>query len=310
MEAQAKMEKAEALQKVNNLKQATIDFKNDHNIQFQQTIQAPLVMQEVDDRFAGMTEAEVKQAEELMDPDTHLKQNQVNKKSHWRDIKKVVENCEVVLYVLDARDPMGSINSEVEELIAEGNTKVLYIMNKKDLVPEENVKEWVAKFKEDKRILVPFQSNLTVFNKKVDEEEIQTTNGSEKLLKLLFKYAQKFAEKKETTYISAGVIGYPNTGKSSLINVLRNKPLCATGNSPFITRSIQEVKVNSAVVAYDTPSVILSKVINENSLETIRSVVQVDEIKNPVIIAEQILAKVGKEEILRHYRIAMFDSTE
>jgi nuclear GTP-binding protein len=34
MEAQAKMEKAEALQKVNNLKQATIDFKNDHNIQF------------------------------------------------------------------------------------------------------------------------------------------------------------------------------------------------------------------------------------------------------------------------------------
>ena len=106
------------------------------------------------------------------------------------------------------------------------------------------------------------------------------------------------------------MIGYPNTGKSSLINVLRNKPLCATGNSPFITRSIQEVKVNSAVVVYDTPSVILAKVSNENSLEAVRSAVQVDEIKNPAIIAEQILAKVGKEELLRHYRIANFESTE
>ena len=93
-----------------------------------------------------------------MDPDTHLKQNQVNKKGHWRDIKKVCENCEVILYVLDARDPEGSINSEVEELIAETNCKVLYIMNKTDLVPEENVKAWVAKFKKDSKLLVPFQS--------------------------------------------------------------------------------------------------------------------------------------------------------
>lgn len=185
-----------------------------------------------------MTEQEIKEAEALIDPDSHLKQSHVNKKSHWRDIKKVVDNCEVIIYALDARDPRGSINSEIEELLTEKGSKVLYVLNKIDLVPEENVKQWVAKFKQEKKTLIPFQANLTIYNKSVDSEKIQTDNGSEKLLKLLFKYAQKFAEKKEAEFISAGVIGYPNVGKSSLVNVLRNKPVCATGSSPFITRAL------------------------------------------------------------------------
>ena len=76
----------------------------------------------------------------------------------------------------------------------------------------------------------------------------------------LFKYAQKFAEKKEQEYISVGVVGMPNVGKSSMINVLRNKPVCATGSTPFVTRGLQEVKLNSHVYIVDTPSIMLQKV--------------------------------------------------
>lgn len=57
-------------------------------------------------------------------------------------------------------------------------------------------------------------------------------------MKLLFKYAKKFAEKKESEFISVGVVGYPNVGKSCLVNILKNKPVCATGSSPFITRNL------------------------------------------------------------------------
>lgn len=75
----------------------------------------------------------------------------------------MVDNCEVIIYMLDARDPEGSINSEVMELIEAKGSKVLYVINKTDLVPEENVKEWIAKFKQDKKMLLPFQANLTIF---------------------------------------------------------------------------------------------------------------------------------------------------
>lgn len=44
-----------------------------------------------------------------------------------------------------------------------------------------------------------------------------------KLLEYLFKYAVKFAEKKEQDQISVAIVGFTNVGKSSLINVLRNK---------------------------------------------------------------------------------------
>jgi len=74
----------------------------------------------------------------------------------------------------------------------------------------------------------------------------------------------------------------PNVGKSSIINVLRNKPVCATGGTPFVTRGLQEVKVNSKVFMIDTPGIMLQKLEGENSLQIIRSAVQVDELPNPV----------------------------
>ena len=74
---------------------------------------------------------------------------------------------------------------------------------------------------------------------------------------ILFKYAKKFAEKKGNDFIGVGVLGMPNVGKSSLINVLKNKAVCATGSVPFTTRSIQEVKLNSAIHLIDCPSIML-----------------------------------------------------
>lgn len=166
------MEKELEKQKVSTYKQAEADFNNQQNVQFEQALNAPLVKQEVNDKYNGLTEQEIKEAEALIDPDAHLKQNNVNKKSHWRDIKKVVDNCEVLLYVLDARDPQGSINAELEGLITEHGNKIIYVLNKTDLVSQENALQWIAKFKKDKRLLVPCQANLSIFNKKAEDESI------------------------------------------------------------------------------------------------------------------------------------------
>jgi nucleolar GTP-binding protein len=51
--------------------------------------------------------------------------------------------------------------------------------------------------------------------------------------------------------------GFPNVGKSSVINVLKNKPVCASGSTPFNTKAIQEVKLNSMVTLLDCPSILL-----------------------------------------------------
>jgi nuclear GTP-binding protein len=73
---------------------------------------------------------------------------------------------------------------------------------------------------------------------KEEQEQVQAENGSEKLMTILFKYAKKFAEKKGTDFIGVGVLGMPNVGKSALINMLKNKAVCATNSIPFTTRGI------------------------------------------------------------------------
>lgn len=166
------MEMEKQKSKIDNRKAADSKFDDDQNVQFEQVLHAPLVKEEVNDKYAGLTEQEIKEAEALMDPEGVLKQANISKKAHWRDIKKVVENADVIVYVLDARDPIGTLNLEVDELIHTNAKKLIYVLNKTDLVPPENVKAWIAKFKKEKSLCLPFQANLTVFNKGEEADEI------------------------------------------------------------------------------------------------------------------------------------------
>ena len=58
---------------------------------------------------------------------------------------QVVEAADVVLQVLDARDPLGSRCRQVEEAVLNSGTdkKLVLILNKIDLVPKENIMAWL-----------------------------------------------------------------------------------------------------------------------------------------------------------------------
>lgn len=111
---------------------------------------------------------------------------------------------------------------------------------------------------------VAFKSN-EFFQKSQDDEEMEGTEkpvsaqekAIEKLMGHLFKYARKFAEKKEQEQISVAVVGYTNVGKSSLINCLRNKVIVQTSSNAFLTRAMKVVRLNKNVNLIDTPSILV-----------------------------------------------------
>ena len=121
----------------------------------------------------------------------------------------------------------------------------------------------------------------------------------------MFKYSKKFAEKKEVEEIGVSIVGYPNTGKSSVVNILKNRHICNTGSTAFITKNIQTVKLNRQVTLFDTPAVVQT-----NAGDNIRSAIQVDDIIDPIAAVTQLLEKVEKSEFLRHYRIGSFKTAE
>jgi len=146
-------------------------------------------MQEEDEnaKYGGLTKEELEEAERLIDPESAIRAANISKKSYWRDVKKVVEMSDVVIQVLDARDPEGTRVQEIEDKVNEDGKKIILLLNKSDLVTEANANAWRDYLRSKKFMCILFRANLMS-----NDEEEESDNGAARLMTVLFKYARKF----------------------------------------------------------------------------------------------------------------------
>ncbi|NXK43250.1 GNL3L protein, partial [Piprites chloris] len=78
--------------------------------------------------------------------------------------------------------------------------------------------------------------------------------GAECLLHVLGNYSRCGGAK---TTLTVGVVGYPNVGKSSLINSLKRSRVCGVGATPGVTRCLQAVQLDRHIQLLDCPGVVL-----------------------------------------------------
>jgi nuclear GTP-binding protein len=65
-----------------------------------------------------------------------------SKKAYAKELKKVIEASDVLIEVLDARDPEGCRSNELEQSVIAQGKKMLLVVNKIDLVPPQNSRLW------------------------------------------------------------------------------------------------------------------------------------------------------------------------
>jgi nuclear GTP-binding protein len=85
-----------------------------------------------------------------------------------------------------------------------------------------------------------------------------TAVGSDQLMNILKNYARVEGEKNAKKLITVGIVGFPNVGKSSIINSLKRCRAAAVGNTPGVTKSMQEINLDKNIVLIDSPGVVLS----------------------------------------------------
>eukprot|EP00188_Purpureofilum_apyrenoidigerum_P004988 Plantae.Rhodophyta-Purpureofilum_apyrenoidigerum.ctg6077.p1 GENE.Plantae.Rhodophyta-Purpureofilum_apyrenoidigerum.ctg6077~~Plantae.Rhodophyta-Purpureofilum_apyrenoidigerum.ctg6077.p1 ORF type:complete len:595 (+),score=162.24 Plantae.Rhodophyta-Purpureofilum_apyrenoidigerum.ctg6077:85-1869(+) len=265
-----------------------------------------------DDEFEGGDDGA--QEREMVDSGI---ENEGSRKAYMKELRKLIEAADVVLQVLDARDPMGCRCFEAERMImeAEGASKrMIFVLNKVDLVPKEVAQKWLT-FLRNEFPAVAFRAALqgqkTFSQTKanaINAGEIKTSAalGADTLIQLLKNYSRN---RKMKLSCCVGVIGYPNVGKSSLINSLKRTRVVTVGATPGVTKTLQEVQLDKKLRLLDSPGVVFSS--KQSSALVLRNCIKIENLKDPITPVEVILKRCGAEPIMAAYAIPQFsDVTE
>uniref|UniRef100_A0A8C3V7V7 Guanine nucleotide-binding protein-like 3 n=1 Tax=Catharus ustulatus TaxID=91951 RepID=A0A8C3V7V7_CATUS len=230
-------------------------------------------------------------------------------------LTQVLEASDVVLEVLDARDPMGCRCPQLEQAVicSGGNKKLLLVLNKIDLVPKDNIEKWLKYLKKEFPTVAFKSATMTkdktmvrVLHARVDFSETSQYVGSKCLLKLLQEYGRT-----QDKAIQVGVVGFPNVGKSSIINSLKGKRACNVGLARGATKSMQIVHLDKQTKMLDSPSIIADPSNSALAL-ALRSIIDPEGSDSADVLegVNAIINHCSKQQVMMHYNIPDFRDPE
>jgi ribosome biogenesis GTPase A len=183
-------------------------------------------------------------------------------------LDNVIKSSDIVLCVLDARFINETRNLYLESMIKTQNKKIIYIFNKADLAPRI-----------EKKYLDELSPNVIV--------SCRTRKGASDLRQGI----RIIAGRLNKTPVYIGVIGYPNTGKSSVINlIIGRKEVAKTSAVSGYTRGIQSLKLREGVYLLDSPGIIPQTEMNKEAIKLAKiGVITFDMTKDPSLVVYELM---------------------
>ncbi|KAI6203756.1 Nucleolar GTP-binding protein 2 [Aphelenchoides besseyi] len=206
----------------------------------------------------------------------------------WGELYKVLDSSDVVVQVIDARDPEGTRCKHVEEFLRKEkpHKHLILLMNKVDLVPTWVTKKW-----------------LTALSKEIPtiafHASIQHSFGKGSLINVLRQFRQLHKDRQQ---ISVGFIGYPNVGKSSVVNTLRKKKVCKAAPLAGETKYWQYVTLMKKIFLIDCPGVVYPQGDSETQI-ILKGVVRVENVTDPENHVQGVLDRVKRTHLAKHYNL-------
>ncbi|KAL7424356.1 GTPase required for pre-60S ribosomal subunit nuclear export and maturation [Cryptotrichosporon argae] len=205
----------------------------------------------------------------------------------WGELYKVLDSSDVVVHVLDARDPLGTRCKPVVEYLRKekAHKHLVYVLNKVDLVPTWVTARWVKH--------LSLSAPTIAFH-----ASINNSFGKGSLIQLLRQFSVLHSDKKQ---ISVGFIGYPNVGKSSIINTLKKKKVCTVAPIPGETKIWQYITLMRRIYLIDCPGIVPVSAKDSDTDTVLKGVVRVENLATPAEHVPVLLERVRQEYIARTY---------
>jgi nuclear GTP-binding protein len=256
-------------------------------------------------------------------------------RAHARSLRAVLSRADVIVEVLDARDPQGTRSRAMErELLAlPGDKKLVFVLNKigvssqtctvrliqpvlPDLVPRENVEAWLTYLRRSFPTL-PFKSSTQSQRRNLGSgasaahpiASVAASTSTQPLLSLLKNYARSPAGGKGKATITIGVVGMPNVGKSSLINTLKRSRACGVAPTPGFTREVQEIALDAGLKVLDCPGVVFEGG-DDGPEKALRNALRVEQLQDPIAPVEVLIARCKSAQLMMLYNIPTFTGVQ
>lgn len=168
-------------------------------------------------------------------------------KAH-KQIKEVLPQVDIIIEVIDARIPYSSENPLISSI--REKTPCIKVLNKSDLADPIITAQWINYLEQEQGIKA-----LAITTTK-PEQVHQITKLCQEML------PNRAGQDKQ---IRAMIMGIPNVGKSTIINILADRIIAKTGNEPAVTKNQQRIRLPSGIMLSDTPGFLWPKIENANS---------------------------------------------
>lgn len=158
-----------------------------------------------------------------------------------KEIARSLSSIDVIIEILDARAPHSSSNPVIDKIVKE--KPVIKLLNKSDLSDPLDTKKWQQYFNKSE-----YQNSIAI--------NAMTSESKNEIVNLI----SQLSERKEGKNTLTMVVGIPNVGKSSVINMLAGKKIAKTGNEPAITKGQQKINLRNGIMLIDTPGILWPKI--------------------------------------------------
>ncbi|CAJ0592957.1 unnamed protein product [Cylicocyclus nassatus] len=187
----------------------------------------------------------------------------------WRELWRVVERSDIVVQIVDARNPLLFRSKDLDAYVKEVDAakQILLLVNKADLLEEYHLIQWANYFTENK-INAVFWSALEDTTHEGDMEceatpsTATSVNGQMYLRtrEQMIQYLKDIGHASDTPGakpVVVGMVGYPNVGKSSTINKLAGEKKVSVSATPGKTRHFQTIHIDSQLCLCDCPGLVM-----------------------------------------------------
>lgn len=217
----------------------------------------------------------------------------------WRQLWRVIERSDVIVQIIDARNPLLFRCPDLENYVKEVDKRKrnILLMNKADFLTEYQRKCWCEYF-DQVNIQIAFFSALEQMNRSIEDEtetdaftdnkiieNFETTqlkNSIEILSREnLVSFLKSLPQYRSTEGITTvGLVGYPNVGKSSTINAILMSKRVSVSATPGKTKHFQTFMIEKDLCLCDCPGLVFPNFVSTKAEMVINGILPIDQLTN------------------------------